>query len=42
MGIQHLTGKPFEPDTRSYEERVVKGLEYIAETVEIGSKMHQE
>ena len=30
-GIQHLTGKRFNPDMRSYEERVIHGLEKVVE-----------
>jgi phosphoribosylaminoimidazole-succinocarboxamide synthase len=29
MGIQHLLGKPFVPDMRSREERVIRGLEEV-------------
>ena len=29
MGIQHLLGKPFIPDMRSREERVISGLEEV-------------
>ena len=31
MGIQHLLGKPFVPDTRPRDERVVTGLQRIVE-----------
>lgn len=29
LGIQHLTGLPFEPDMRTREERIISGLEKI-------------
>jgi phosphoribosylaminoimidazole-succinocarboxamide synthase len=32
-GIQHLLGKPFTPDMRSREERVVSGLETVVREI---------
>jgi len=33
LGIQYLLGKPFEPDMRSWEERVVHGLKTAVKTL---------
>lgn len=35
MGIQHLLGKSFEPDTRARDERVITGLQAIVERIAV-------